>query len=156
MADSIKRADKPREALEEAIAVCRSRGGKITPLREGVLKALWAAERPMGAYDLKAKMSEALGRAISATSIYRTLDFLCEQGVAARIESRNAYVPCAHPSESHACVMFVCDACGLSSEIENKKLERLLAADAEELGFSINHRVVELSGCCADCHVPAD
>ncbi|MEO1657580.1 MAG: Fur family transcriptional regulator [Pseudomonadota bacterium] len=139
------------DGLASAIAACRLRGARVTPLREAVLRTLWAAERPLGAYELRDQLSEEMGRQISAPSIYRTLDFLCEQGVAVRIESRNAYIACNHPEDDHACVLFVCNDCGLSSEIENKKLERLLAADAEALGFSIDHRVLELSGSCADC-----
>ncbi|MEO1015172.1 MAG: Fur family transcriptional regulator [Pseudomonadota bacterium] len=139
------------EGIQSAIDVCRLRGAQVTPLREAVLTALWTAARPIGAYELRDELSETLGRTISPASIYRTLDFLCGQGVAARIESRNAYVACSHPAEEHACVHFVCNDCGSSSEIENKKLERLLAADAKELGFSIGHRVIELSGSCAAC-----
>ncbi|MEM6748445.1 MAG: Fur family transcriptional regulator [Pseudomonadota bacterium] len=139
------------DGLTSAIAACRLRGAQITPLREAVLTALWSAERPLGAYELRDQLSDEAGRQISAPSIYRTLDFLCEQGVAVRIESRNAYIACTHREGDQACVLFVCNACGLSSEIENKKLERLLAADAEALGFSIDHRVLELSGSCADC-----
>lgn len=144
------------DAVQSAIAVCRLKGAQVTPLREAVLEELWSADRPIGAYELRDQVSGRLKRKISAASIYRALDFLSEQGVAARVESRNAYVPCTHPDHEHACVLFVCNACGASSEIENKKLERLLAADAAELGFVIDHRVVELSGNCADCLASAD
>ena len=135
----------------KAIEACRARGAQITPLREAVLRALYAMRGPVGAYDLKHQLSKSLGRHISAASIYRTLDFLCGHGVAARIESRNAYIPCAHPGKDQPCVLFVCNDCGASSEIENKKLDRLLIADADELGFTIDHRIVELTGSCADC-----
>lgn len=137
--------------LADSIAACRLKGAQITPLREAVLEALWFAERPLGAYELRDHLSEKADRKLSAPSVYRTLDFLCGQGVAVRIESRNAYIACKRPHCDHACILFVCNACGLSSEIENKKLERLLAADAAALGFSIDHRVLELSGSCADC-----
>ncbi|MEM1380581.1 MAG: Fur family transcriptional regulator [Pseudomonadota bacterium] len=125
----------------------------MTPLRIALLETLWSADRPMGAYDLKGLLSRKLGRTISATTVYRTLDFLCEQGVVARVESKNAYVACARAADEHASVLFVCDGCGISSEVENEKLERLLAADAKQLGFSVNHRVIELSGSCSACSV---
>ncbi len=144
------------EAVQTAIESCRLRGAQVTPLREAVLTALWSADCPIGAYDLRDQLSETLGRNISAASIYRTLDFLCVQGLAARIESRNAYVACAHPEHDHTCIHFVCNDCGASSEIEDKKLERLLAADAEALGFAIDHRVIELSGSCVACQRAAE
>ncbi|MEM1139235.1 MAG: Fur family transcriptional regulator [Pseudomonadota bacterium] len=141
--------------VQAAVALCRQRGGHVTPLREAVLTALLSARGPIGAYDLKERVSDAVGRPISPASIYRALDFLIAQGVAARIESRNAFVASEHPGHDHTCILFVCDACGSSSEIENETLERLLAADARELGFSIDHRVIELSGACAECRTPA-
>lgn len=139
------------DTVSTAIETCRQRGAVITPLREAVIKALCQAQRAVGAYELREQLSRQLRREISAASIYRTLDFLCDHGVAARIESRNAYVACTHPGEDHACVLFVCNDCGASSEVENKTLERLLAADAEALGFAVDQRVVELSGSCASC-----
>lgn len=141
----------PEEGIRSAITICRLRGAQVTPLREAVLTALWRAEGPIGAYELRGHLSETLGRTISATSIYRSLEFLCDQGVAARIESRNAYVACTHPEHEHTCIHFVCNACGSSSEIEDRRLERLLAADAKDIGFAIDHRVIELSGSCAEC-----
>lgn len=143
-------------SIEEAIAICRLRGAQITPLREAVLTALWSARGAVSAYDLRDQLSATLGRKISAASIYRTLDFLCEQDVAARIESKNAYVACAHPGHDHTCILFVCNSCGSSSEIKNRELEGLLTVDANTLGFTIDHRVVELSGSCADCCVSAE
>ncbi len=141
----------PQTGLSAAIATCRLRGVQITPLREKALAALWAAARPLGAYELREILTREMERTLAAPSIYRTLEFLCQQGVAARIESLNAYVACAHPEHDHACVMFVCEQCGRTTEVENETLERLLAADAESLGFAIEHHVLELSGSCADC-----
>jgi len=138
-------------SLDEVIAAIRSRGARITPLRKATLAALWSAQRPLGAYELRDQISQDAGRAISAPTVYRALDFLCDQGVVVRIESRNAYTVCTHPHDDHACILFVCDGCAAASEVENKRLERMLAIDAEALGFSINHRVLELSGSCADC-----
>ena len=139
------------ESVVSAVDVCRLRGANMTPLRIAVLKALWSADRPLGAYEMRDLLSEATGRRIAAPSIYRTLDFLCEQGVAARIESRNAYVACMHPEHDHTCVFLVCETCGDAREIENPKVERLINEDAKRLGFAVKHRVVELSGFCAPC-----
>ncbi|MEM9168253.1 MAG: Fur family transcriptional regulator [Pseudomonadota bacterium] len=139
------------EGVKAAVSAVRLRGAQITPLREAALKALWSAERPLGAYELRDRLTETLGRAVAAPSIYRTLDFLCEQGVAARIESRNAYVACAHPENDHLCVFLVCEACGDSREIEDPRLEKLIGEDARRVGFAVRRRIVEMSGLCAPC-----
>lgn len=148
---SANASPKTPHGLNAAIAVCQLRGAQMTPLRQAVLKALWSANRPLGAYDLRDLVEKVSARQIPAPSIYRTLDFLCEQGVAVRIESRNAYVACTHPEHDHACVFLVCEACGDATEIENPKVERLIGEDAKRLGFAVKHRVVEMSGLCAPC-----
>ena len=137
--------------LASAIAACRLQGAQITPLRERVLGILWKAAHPLGAYEIRKELSQLEGRNISAPTIYRTLEFLGAHGAVHRIESRNAFVACRHPQSEQACILFVCDSCGLSSEIRNRKFERLLEADARSLGFAIDHRVLELSGSCVDC-----
>ncbi len=139
------------EGVKSAIDACRLRGAQMTPLRRAVLTALWSVGRPIGAYEMRDFMSETSGRELAAPSIYRTLDFLCEQGVAARIESRNAYVACTHPQHEHTCVFLVCESCGEAMEIENPAAERLINEDAERLGFAVKRRVVEFSGYCAPC-----
>ena len=139
------------EDVNSAIAVCRLRGARMTPLRQAVLKALWSVKRPLGAYELRDLLTETSDREFAAPSIYRTLDFLCEQGVVARIESRNAYVACIHPDHDHTCVFLVCESCGDAVEIENPKVETLINEDAKRLGFAVNRRVVEFSGFCAPC-----
>lgn len=159
MGQDVRRMDgqrvKETSGLNRAIAACRLRGLQVTPLREQALLALWRAERPLTAYELREKLIKTTKRNLAAQSVYRVLDFLCENGVAKRIESLNAYVACRHPDHEHACVFLLCNACGASIEIEDKKLERLIAADAEREGFALSRRVVELSGVCAPCQAAA-
>lgn len=123
----------------------------MTRLRRAVLEALWQCDQPVGAYDLLPLLEAKLGRKLLPPSVYRALEFLLEQRLIARIESRNAYIPCAHPERPHHCVFFVCDACSTSTEIENPRLEALIDEDARSLGFRVLRRVVELRGTCAAC-----
>jgi Fur family transcriptional regulator, zinc uptake regulator len=116
-----------------------------------LLETLWQARQPLGAYELKSCLEAALGRKLSPPTIYRSLDFLLSQHLVSRIESRNAFVPCAHPEHPHACVFFVCERCRTSVEVENHALERLIAQDASTLGFEIDRSVIELRGTCAQC-----
>ena len=137
--------------LTAAIEACRLRGARITPLREAVLTALWATDKPLGAYELRDQLESSAKRKLAAPSIYRSLEFLCDQGVATRIESCNGYVACAHPEEDHACVFLVCETCGDAVEIANQKIDHLIGKDAERHGFAVKRRVVEMSGVCAPC-----
>lgn len=143
------------EAVEVALAsaqtACRTRGLQFTAFRQATLEALSRSRLPIGAYDLIRILEEKLERPVSPPTVYRTLEFLLEQGFIARIATKNAYVACAHPDHPHSCVFFICEHCGTSAEVENEKAEALLARDAASLGFRIGKRVIELQGTCADC-----
>jgi Fur family zinc uptake transcriptional regulator len=134
-----------------ADASCRERGVTLTPIRRSVLEILWRAGRPMGAYDVLGEMQSISGGQPKPTTVYRALDFLLEQGIISRIESKNAYVPCAHPDHAHACVFLICEHCGESEEIENPGLEKLLIRNAVTQGFQVTKSIVELKGTCAKC-----
>jgi len=139
------------DALDLAIQLCEARGARLTSMRRSVLETLLAIERPITAYELRPLLESSLQRRVMPVTIYRALDFLVRQHFATRIESRNAYVACAHPERAHECVFFVCDRCDTSSEVENPALETLISRDAEVLGFKVERQVVELQGVCASC-----
>ena len=51
-------------------------------------------------------------------TVYRALDFLMANGLVHRIESRNAYLACAHDHDAAALVAFlICERCGSVGEI---------------------------------------
>ncbi len=141
-------------ALNAAVSLCWERGVQMTVLRRAILEMLWQVGRPLSAYDLLDRLEGVLDRKLAPPTVYRTLEFLLRHGLIARIESRGAYVPCAHPERPHGCIFFVCDRCNGSVEIEDPALERLIERDADRLGFRIARRVVELQGTCAHCASP--
>ena len=73
------------------------------------------------------------------------------QGLVSKIESRSAYVPCTHPERRHNCLFFICGNCGASVELEDQRLERLIAEDAALIGFRATRRVIEVEGTCTTC-----
>ena len=67
----------------------------------------------------------------SATTAYddfqadRALDFLRDNGLVHRIESRNAFIACAHNHESHDPVVFlICEKCGAVGEAGARSADR--------------------------------
>lgn len=139
------------EGLRAAEATCRERGLQLTRIRRCVLECLWQSGQPVGAYEIIRMLKDAFGRTLSPPTVYRALEFLQHHGFVNRIETKNAFVPCAHPDHDHACVFFICEHCGSSAEIENVRAEALFEEDAVNLGFRIGKRVFELQGTCADC-----
>ena len=123
----------------------------MTALRRRVLELLWADDRPMSAYQLIEAIKLKDSRPVGPPTVYRTLDFLMAQGFVSRIESLNAYVPCAHPEREHDCLFFICNGCRASVEFEDRRIGGLLAEDAAGFGFVATRRMVEVEGLCARC-----
>jgi len=141
----------PGERVALAASLCGARGVQLTTLRRQILELLWESGRPTGAYELIEALKRRDSRAVGPPTVYRALEFLMSQGLVSKIQSRNAYVPCAHPERRHDCLFFICSNCGISIELEDRRVERLLSEDADALGFRAARRVVEVEGTCARC-----
>ncbi len=141
----------PAERVALAVSLCSARGVRLTKLRRQVLELLWESGRPTGAYELIAALRLRGSRPVGPPTVYRALEFLMSQGLVSKIESRNAYVPCAHPERRHDCLFFICNDCGAAAELEDLRIERLLAENAAALGYRVTRRVVEVEGTCASC-----
>ncbi len=141
----------PRERVALAVSICEARGVQMTALRRHILELLWANGRPTGAYELIEALKIEDSRPVGPPTVYRALGFLMAQGLVSKIESLNAYVPCAHPERGHDCLFFICSSCGASVELEDPRIGGLLAEDAVALGFAVTRRMVEVEGMCAQC-----
>jgi len=139
------------DGIDHAERVCAQRAQKFTPIRRQVLQALLSSHRPLGAYEVIDELAKSMPRPAPIT-VYRALDFLIENGLVHRIESRNAYLACAHDHEATAMVAFlICDDCGSVGEIPAAPVAQSLNAAARALGFAPKLSVVEIAGVCAHC-----
>lgn len=145
----------PAEQVALALSICRDRGAKLTAVRQQILELLWESGRPTGAYELIEALKRRDMRPVGPPTVYRALEFLMSEGLVAKVESRNAYVPCAHPDRHHDCLFFLCVECGASVELENPQVEQLLAKKADEMGFRMLRRVIEVQGTCRGCFTAA-
>ncbi len=147
-----RRQHEPRERVALATEICRERGVQMTELRRGILEFLWESHGPASAYQLMAALKQREARLVGPPTVYRALAFLMAQGLATKIESLNAYVPCIHPERDHDCLFFLCRGCRTSVEFENPRISTLLAEDAAVLGFVATRRkAVGVEGTCARC-----
>ncbi len=138
-----------------ARAVCRRRGVRLTSQREKVLDVLAQSHQPMGAYDILDRLADA-GKRPAPITVYRALDFLLQQGLAHRIESRNAFVACMAGDKVHDTTVFlICRACGNVGEAPAEGVGAAIDRVAREAGFAPDLTVVEIEGLCAHCAGPA-
>lgn len=137
--------------IKNAKQLSAEHGVRWSEIREEVYKTLLGHEKPVTAYQLLDEISKNRGKDVKPASIYRSLDALCELGVAVRIESLNAFLPCQHPEDHHEHVFMVCKQCGSADEIADHSVSKQLKKDAANQGFSIERQVLELHGSCKDC-----
>ena len=141
----------PVERVALAMSLCAERGVRLTKVRRQILELLWESDHPAGAYELIEALKLRNARSVGPPTVYRALEFLMSQGLVSKVESQNAYVPCAHPERRHNCLFFICGDCGASVELEDPQIEQRLAEDAVNLGFRVTRRVVEVVGICSRC-----
>lgn len=140
-----------RAALDAATQQCERHGVRFTALRRRVLELVWTSHEPVGAYALL-DILKAEGHAAAPPTVYRTLDFLIEQGLVHRLERLNAFVGCPRPDESHSAHFLICTDCGRATELHDAtELDLAVQKAASSLGFTVTRRTVEVEGLCPDC-----
>ncbi len=140
------------EALARARAACRERGARLTGLREQVLRLVWQSHRPVGAYALLDLLGAAAGkRRPGPPTVYRALEFLCEQGLVHRVESLNAYIGCQIGVGPHDHELYICRGCGCTLETAQPSIRRAVDAYAAGVGFSVDAMTLEVLGLCPAC-----
>jgi Fur family zinc uptake transcriptional regulator len=127
----------------------------MTPLRRRVLELVWDSHAPIGAYAIMDLLRAADDRAAAPPTVYRALEFLLERGLIHRIESLNAFVGCAQPGDDHMVQFLICTSCGNAVELADARVTKAIGAVAGDHGFTLQNRIVELTGLCAACRSEA-
>jgi Fur family zinc uptake transcriptional regulator len=136
--------------VAHAEKVCADKGARLTDQRREVLVCVAESHQAVGAYEIIDRMA-AHGPRPAPITVYRALEFLQEQNLVHKIESRNAYMACAGQHEGEPTALLICETCGNVSEVLEKRAAEGLVEAASAQGFAIRHAVVELSGTCAHC-----
>ena len=139
------------DAMAIAEAQCLEHGRRLTPIRRQVLGVLLGSHKPLGAYEIMERLAPQGPRPAPIT-VYRALDFLRDNGLIHRIESRNAFVACVHNHPSAGPVVFlICERCGAVGEAASTSVAATLSAAARAVGFTPKSPVIEIGGICAHC-----
>jgi Fur family transcriptional regulator, zinc uptake regulator len=141
------------DAMAHAEALCAARGQRLTPIRRQVLETLAGSHKTLGAYEIMDRMA-AQGPRPAPITVYRALDFLLDNGLVHRIESRNAFLACIgdhHKVETGTTVFLICEHCGAVGEAASAAVAETLQAAARAAGFTPKARIIEITGICAHC-----
>lgn len=138
-------------AIAHAEAQCAERAQRLTPIRRQVLEALLASHNPLGAYEIIERLADKNGRPAPIT-VYRALDFLRDNGLVHRIESRNAFVACVHNHGGDDLVVFlICERCGAVGEGPGAAVADALKTSSRAAGFAPKSPLIEIVGICSHC-----
>jgi Fur family transcriptional regulator, zinc uptake regulator len=137
-------------AIAHAEAHCAARAQRLTPMRRRVLETLLASHKPLGAYEIIDRLADKDRPA--PITIYRALDFLRDNGLVHRIESRNAFVACVHNHGGDDLVVFlICESCGAVGEAPGGAAAEALKASSRAAGFAPKSPLIEIAGICSHC-----
>src|SRR5271166_4024759 len=101
---------------QEAAMPAQSAPPKLNDMQMRIRDLLAGAERPLSAYDVIDAL-RGQGR-LAPPTVYRALQKLIDEGLAHRLETRNAYVACQHGDPSaghghaHRAGFMICRVCG--------------------------------------------
>ena len=140
------------DVIAHAVSVCTDRSQRLTPMRRKVLEVLASSHKPLGAYEIIDAAASGGPRPAPIT-IYRALDFLMENGLVHRIESRNAFLACAHNHDSEVRLLPFSSAkpAATSAKPPASDISASLSSAANSAGFRPKMSVVEITGTCAHC-----
>jgi Fur family zinc uptake transcriptional regulator len=148
--DCLSSAHTAAEVYAQALLLCKQKNLRMTQLRKRILSLIIYALKPMSAYALVSLYKES-GTTITATTVYRTLDFLEENGLVHRLATRNAYISCLMPGHSFHGQFWICQGCDVVLEMHTKEITSAIDTCASSQDFLAKGQVVEVIGLCKIC-----
>jgi len=143
-------SDCSHDALARAEALCAAQGVRFTSLRRRVLEMIWQKHQPSKAYDILDSLQKEDPSAKPPT-VYRTLDFLVENGLVHKLSSLNAFVGCSHPQAHTECYFFICTGCGEIEECCSEALSAEIQKHVKARAFRAQRTTLEIAGLCEGC-----
>ena len=138
------------DALHIADKICQQKGLRFTSLRKIILEMIWSNHEPSKAYDILDKLKD-VNLSAKPSTVYRTLDFLLENGLIHKLNSLNAYIGCSHPLEHNECFFLFCQECKEIKECCNKELAKAINQTASNNKFQPMNVILEIQGECQEC-----
>jgi Fe2+ or Zn2+ uptake regulation protein len=138
------------EAVDDLVAKLKAGGHRTTTARRAVLEAILEAGDGHLTADEVAEMTHREHPDIHLSTVYRTLDSLCEAGLLspARFADRPGTYHLADDHHHHA----VCSRCGTVLLLADDVFAAVTVRLAEEHGFHAEPTHITIPGLCATCN----
>lgn len=139
-------------ALHQAQQICERSGARLTRLRKQILTLILRSHQPLGAYQLMDLLREHSHREqVAPPTVYRSLDFLLQQGLIHKVHSLNAYLGCNRPNRCQIAALFICSHCHHTEEAANNAMEQAINLSAAQHRFAVTQPIIEVQGLCSSC-----
>ena len=126
----------------------RARGYRMTPQRLAILHVLHHAETHLSPSEVYRQAKQELP-GLTEPTVYRTLEFLAENGLARAAHTGNGHLTYEIAGEDHHHV--VCRVCGNEMELEHTLLETLYHTLESTTGYLRIDRHITFFGICPGC-----
>ena len=138
------------QSATEFVETHRPAGGRRSGKRDLIVEVFMRQKGHLGADELVDLIRSQDAR-ISRATIYRTLQWMVEAGIARRVdfgEGRFRFEQSyRHPRHFH----LICKTCGQSFEFLSSDIEMLIEDVARERQFDARQSVLQIYGTCASC-----
>jgi Fur family transcriptional regulator, ferric uptake regulator len=126
----------------------RARGYRMTPQRHAILHVLCHSGKHLSPSQVYERALKELPD-LTETTVYRTLEFLAENGLAHPAHMGNGHLgyQIAHHEHHH----LVCRSCGKELEIEHALLKSLYQKLESASGYQLIEGHVTFFGLCPKC-----
>ena len=145
--------DAPENAsAEQLVDALRTKGFRITKIRQAMIEALVAARQPVSAPQLLEQVS-LKHPSVNKTTIYRELDFLADNKILSEIDVLDGMkrYEILHPNHHHH--HLVCTSCRdiQCVEVPHHDLHALEEKIQQTHNFNVQSHVLEFFGVCKKC-----
>ena len=139
-----------KSIMIKAKAFCESNKYRLSKPREYVLKIITESRKPIGAYEILAKLGRTINNPKPPT-VYRAIEFWQSHNFIHRIESLNAYVACDADHLHRGSQFMICDHCGDVNEAHLCELPQQLKEKTIKSTFEPRRWNLEIHGVCIKC-----
>lgn len=128
----------------------REKGVRYTPQRQLVLTILQQKHGHLTVEEIYQEVTRQFS-GVNLSTIYRTLELLCELGVLVKMHSPDEGQYRFEIAGAHPHYHYICEKCGIEIEVADQIVTNLRAAIFEQYGFRVNLNHFLGSGQCAGC-----
>ena len=126
----------------------RARGYRMTPQRHAILHVLCHSGEHLSPTNIYEQAREELP-GLTETTVYRTLEFLAENGLARPAHMGNGHL--VYEIARHEHHHLICRNCGNEMEVEHSLLKSMYQKLESASGYQLTDSHVTFFGLCSDC-----